>query len=68
MYVSWECCCRTLLYAFTIWLLIYGDGRIKLTMEMYQTILAPHIVSTFLLKAAEIKLVNQVSWAIRYIP
>lgn len=37
-------------------------------MEMYQTIPTTHTVTTFLLKAAEIKLVNQVSWPIKNIP
>ena len=53
---------------FPLCLLIHSNGKIKLTMEMYKTIPASYIVTAFWLKAAEIKVVNQVSWTIKDIP
>lgn len=63
MYVSWEDCCRTPLYPFALCLLIYSNGGIKLTMEMSTP--TTHIVTVFLLKAAEIKMLNQISRTIQ---
>lgn len=49
------------LYTFPFCLLIPSNGKIKLTMEIHKTIPVSCIVIAFLLKAAEIKLVNQVT-------
>lgn len=59
MYVLLEGCRGTPLYTFPLCLPIYSNGRVKLTMEM--SIPITHIVTALLLKASEIKLVNQVS-------